>query len=822
MSRPAAAAGIACFAAALAWTGCRRAPEILAPPASARVINAPGQLLWGPATAGSMGDVRLDNGIITVVVAAIEHAVGFAATGGNIVDAGWVPDGEDQLNQIFLYLDDEFPRQARYATLDITSPGGGTKPAIVRARGVDTANPRIAIETEYTLAPGNDWLAITTRFVSTATYTIVRYEIGDAVQWGRAEHFGPGIGFDLRGKSPQLPWVAGVGQGTSYAVVPSSTISFGGPHGSMWSDPVGAVVDLVPRVPYNYTRHFVVGRGDTASMSRSIAKLRGDATGRISGRATAVDRQPIRGGTVRVLNGAGAPVGLATIDGEGRYSIELVPDTYRLELVATGREAAPPTDREQVVVRAGESATRDFEVGPSTVIAWRIEGDDGKAPPIKLTFVGVGETRTPAFGPSYLASGSANVVLSARGVGETAVGPGRYRVIVSAGPERELIEHEVAVTSGSRTEITGKLERSVDSSGFISADMHQHSVPSFDSGVSLADRALSNAVEGVDVLVSTDHNVVTDFRPVIAATGLGRTLTSIMGTEATTHSVGHFNIFPIGISREHPRGGMVDVEGMSARQIFDFTRGLGRVDPRPFVQVNHPRSGYIGYFDIFKWNARTASAAKAGFATDFDGVEVVAFGWKKETDEVLADWFGLIRRGLRPTATGNSDSHTIVVREVGWPRTYVCADDDNPTRLDEVAFTRALRAGCATVSGGPLLVIRSGSTRMGGLVTGRGARVELDVDLQAARWIATDRLTIYVDGEPAIVLPLRGREPRRLSRRFVFSCASDCFVLARVDGDTPLTPVLSATDGRVPLPVALTNPIYVDVDGDGLFHGVSQ
>ncbi len=822
MSRGGHAAWIVGLLAALASSACRRAPELVAPPASARVISAPNQLLWGPATAGSMGDIRLDNGLVTVVIASIEHAVGFAATGGNIVDAAWLPDGEDQINQVCLYLDDEFPRQARYTALDITAPGGGTKPATVRARGTDTGNPRIAIETDYTLAPGSDALTITTRFVSSATYTIAAYDMGDAVQWGRAEHFGPGIGFDLRGKSPRLPWVAGIGQGTSYAMVPTGTVTFGGPHGSMWSDPIGRVADLQPRVPVTYTRHLVIGRGDTASLAPSIARLRGDATGAVSGTARARAGRPIEGGVVRVLARSGAPVGLVDVDHAGRYSTLLVPGSYRLELTAPGRQTTAPTDPQELVLEAGKALVRDFDIGPATVIAWRIDGEDDRAPPVKLTFVGLGGTPTPNFGPSYLAAGSANVVLSARGVGQAAVGAGRYRVIVSAGPERELIEREVDVAVGQRTEITGRLERSVDSSGLISADMHQHSVPSFDSGVSLADRVVSNAVEGVDVLVSTDHNVVTDFRPVIAASGLGRTLASIVGTEATTHSVGHFNVFPLDIVRDHPRGGMVDVEGMSPQRIFDFTRGLGRAGTRPFVQVNHPRAGYIGYFDVVKLSARTGSTTDARFSGDFDGVEVISFGWKAETDAVLADWFGLLRRGLRTTATGNSDSHTVVVREVGWPRTYVCVDDDNPTRLDEAAFTRALRAGCATVSAGPLLQIRVGETRMGGLVSRRYGRVELDVDVQAARWIATDRLTVYVDGQVAFVLPLRGRDPRRLARRFVFSCAKDCFVVARVDGDTPLTPVLSATDGRVPLPIALTNPIYVDVDGDGLFHGVAR
>lgn len=824
MSRGATFAWIAVGWATLASSGCRRAPELTAAPATARWVTTPGQLLWGPATAGVMGDVRLDNGRITVVVGAVDHAVGFAATGGNIVDATWLPDGEDQINQVCLYLNDEFPRQARYTSLEIVTPGGGTRAAVVRARGTDTADGRIAIETDYVLAPGEDALAITSRFVSSATHTITRYELGDAIQWGRAEHFAPGIGFELRGKRPRLPWVAGIGQGTSYAMVPTGSVAFSGPHGSMWSDPIGMTVDLEPGKPAVYTRHLAVGRGDTASLAPTIARLRGDALGFVRGRVHGADGPTLAGALVRARDSGGRPVGLATVSSSGTYALGLVEGPYRLELVAPGRAVANPRapDGPELTLSAGTSLTRDFEIGPPAVIAWRIEGDDGLAPPVKVTFVGLGGTPTPSFGPSYLASGSANVVLSARGVGEAAVAAGRYRVIVSRGSEFELIEQEVSVAEGQRPVVTGTLVRSIDTAGLVSADMHQHSVPSFDSGVSLLDRVVSNAAEGVDVVVSTDHNVVTDFRPVVAASGLGRTIASMIGTEATTHSVGHFNVFPLHIVRDHPRGGMVDVEGMSPRQIFDFTRGLGDPQIRPFVQVNHPRAGYIGYFDLMKLSARTGTTSARQFAPDFDGTEVISFGWKRETEAVLEDWFGILRRGRHVTATGNSDSHTIFVREVGWPRTYACVDDDHPTRFDERAFTAALRAGCATISAGPLVTIRSGSTRMGGLAGARGGRFELDVDVQAPTWVGTDRLTLYVDGQPAVVLPIRGREPRRYARHFVLRCDADCFVVARVDGDTPLTPVLAAVDGRTPLPIGLTNPIYVDVDGDGLFHGVTR
>lgn len=782
------------------------------------MIKEASELLWGPASTSAIGDVRLVNDRLMVVVAGVDRAVGFAASGGNIIDVAPMPEGEDHLNQIFLYLADDFPRQARYTKLEIID-AGGTKPAVVRASGLDDKNPKIAIETDYVLSPGAQELTMITRFTSSSTGTIRHYAMGDAVQWGRAEHLAPGLGFKLGGRRRDLPWIAGIGPGTSYAIVPHGPLPFHGPNGSVWSDPIGQISDLPPRQTVAYTRHVVVGSGDTASMMPTIAALRGEATGRIEGSVTAGQAStpsPVKDATVEILNPEGALVGLANVDAEGRYAIDLVPGRYAVVARAPGRAAARPEDPGPFSLAAKERISRSMRLPPPAVIAWRIEGDDGRAPALKVTIVGVDGTPDPNLGPVFQASGAGPVILSLRGFGEAAVGVGSFEVLVSRGPEYELIRQRVVLGEGEKKEIRGRLVRSVDTRGFIAADLHQHAVPSFDSGVSLADRVLSNAAEGVEVLVSTDHNVLIDFRPVIAAQGLGRGLATIVGTEATTHSVGHFNAFPLEIKRDDPRGGMVDPEGMSPEQIFSFLRGLAQAH-HPFLQVNHPRAGFIGYFDLMKLDPHSGVAADPRFRTTFDGLEVVQFGATAETDQVLEDWFALLRRGQRVTATGNSDSHTVTVREVGWPRTMVCQADDNPTRLDPRAFTEALRQGCATVSGGPFLTVKSGTITMGGLLREKKGRFPLTVHLEAPEWISTSRLRIYLDGVAVKDQPITGRDVVRLHQELSFGCAQDCFVVARVDGDVPLAPMLSSSEDRSPLPIALTNPIYVDADGDGIF-----
>lgn len=797
-------------------------------PAVARVMTQQADLLSGPCATGAIGDIALENGLARAVITRHEPAGGFTLTAGNLVDLAPLPGGRDLLNETFLFLQDEFPRQGRYTTVEIISSGGGSAAAVVRACGTDSKDPRIRIDTDYRLDPGAHWITIESRFTSTATSTIRRYRVGDAIQWGRTRQLPPGHVVRLPGQPVTGDWAMSVGDGASYALVPDGKGRFEVIGGAMWSDMVGWSTDLEPERPAVYRRHLVVGRGDTSSLAGAIAKLRGDPTGRAAGRVTTRAGRAIPGAVVELVDAKGVLAGTAAADPSGRYAIELAPGWYQSSASAPG-SASP---RAPLEIRESRTSTRDFALEPPSTLAWRIEAEDGTLGPVKISVSGIEGTPSPEFGPAFDGAGAERYILSPGGAGEVALRPGRYQVHASRGPERELIARTITATAGGRIELSGKLVRSVETPGFISADLHQHALPSFDAAVSLEDRVASNAAEGLEVVVSTDHNVLTDYGPAIVRLGLERQLGSIIGSEATTHSVGHFNALPLRYSHEIPRGGMFDPEGLTPHQIFERIRALGPLEYAPYIHVSHPRAGkLIGYFDLMALDPKTGLARDQRFATDFDGLEVISFGHAKESHQALEDWFALLSRGHRITAVGGSDTHAISSREVGWPRTYVCAKSDDPTKLDVRAFTEALRGGCATVSGGPFVVIeghpapeesrgspsKAAPVPMGGLLRAGSGRFSVEVRVQAPSWVSTDRLTLFVDGKPRAPIPLESKGVRRFAGRIPFECKRDCFVVALVEGDRDLSPVLAKRPGLDPLPIALSNPIYVDVDGDDRF-----
>src|SRR5262249_35491878 len=161
-----------------------------------------------------------------------------------------------------------------------------------------------------------------------------------------------------------------------------------------------------------------------------------------------------------------------------------------------------------------------------------------------------------------------------------------------------LAEHEITIEVHETVELRAELERVVDTTGWISADLHVHAIPSPDAPSPLEDRVLSLAGAGVEVAVATDHNVVTDYGPTIVALGLEQEIASIVGDEITTREphYGHFNVFPL------PSGAApIPWKKTTPKDMFDAARALAPSGRDIVVQVNHPRMGEIGYLELLRF-----------------------------------------------------------------------------------------------------------------------------------------------------------------------------------------------------------------------------
>src|SRR5699024_5572284 len=93
-------------------------------------------------------------------------------------------------------------------------------------------------------------------------------------------------------------------------------------------------------------------------------------------------------------------------------------------------------------------------------------------------------------------------------------------------------------------ELDLKLGPAFSTDGWLAGDFHQHMEPSIDSSVSVDDRLLENASVGVEIVVPTDHEVITDLRPVIEKYSLSEHITTFPGAEVSPVDT-HIGMYPM-------------------------------------------------------------------------------------------------------------------------------------------------------------------------------------------------------------------------------------------------------------------------------------
>jgi hypothetical protein len=314
----------------------------------------------------------------------------------------------------------------------------------------------------------------------------------------------------------------------------------------------------------------------------------------------------------------------------------------------------------------------------------------------------------------------------------------------------------------------------LDTSGWMSADLHVHAVNSPDSSVGHPLRVQSFAAEGVDVLVATDHDVITDLRPVIESLGAQAFVASLPGQEITPFDFGHQNAFPLTVSKG-PNGGAFDWAGGAGPtlRMGQLYAALRDRFPNVVIQMNHPRSTGSGsltalqvdtdtlasHADPARFRMEAAPDARAEdtglFSPLFDALEVQ--NGLSPNRAVMNDWMTFLSQGLLKTATAVSDTHLAYSHSGGYSRTYVRVTPDTPASLDADAFSRALKNRHAIGTNGPFLHVTA--TRLDAnqapvgspidvgdtlsLNADAGDKVLLRVRIQSPEWLTFDTIEVH-------------------------------------------------------------------------------
>ncbi len=514
----------------------------------------------------------------------------------------------------------------------------------------------------------------------------------------------------------------------------------------------------------------------------------------------------------------------AILDRPVYHEMLLLPGFYRVQV-----NFFPAAVEEMAEIKPNGENTLTLQNPRLGSVGVKIRDTKGDAVLGKVTFLGLAPTKSPYFRPDNPVEtgrsweGFKNSCFPDESGLEVRLPVGTYLASASRGPEYSVDQRVIEVVRDENREIVFVIDRVLETPGLIALDPHVHTTKS-DGAPSIAERIKSVVGEGIEVLVATDHNTITDYSAVLKKLGLNRELAVLPGSEVTTPEVIHFNTYPMEIRPKEAGNGAIDSTGEAAGPLFKASR---EKNPGVVIQVNHPRAGSLGYFNNISLDQESAATALPELDTGFNILEVLNGPYYYSSNQAaIEDWFHLLNRGYYFPIVGSSDSHGIDRGEPGYSRTYVQYSGAGAERLDQASLLQAIRKGRAFATNGPIIsLLVNGQSAMGDLLRAPGGKVDLKLEVSGAPWVAVDEVRLILNGQRRIIFPVHAeaKSIRKFEQEISLTLRQDTYLCLEAIGKTTLFPVLQRAsrsgdleDGT--LPYALTNPVFVDVDGNGRYE----
>jgi len=788
--------------------GCR-ASAPAAGQTRAKYVECSEEIPRGRLASARLGDVVLESSRARFVIRQLGEGHFLLGSGGGQPIDATLTGGEDVLKELIPLF---ALNAGDYKQLVIVD-AGGAGPAEVVVRGPMLRPPVLAatiggrpidgiLEQHYILPPDASRLLIRTVIRAGSTGKVPSGAVADVVfLGGDARVFLPGSGFEHEGAG-NGEYLASQGLGVSYAMVYQPAMQVG----VRVLDTGGILGVLGPdaRTGHPVERWLVVGDGSVAALTDQARELIGGPSGVLAGNLGAAGA----GVPVLISDAAMRPLTVARADASGAFRVSLPPGQVDVRVDSPDR--APGTGL-AATISAGSTTMVAPALPPQGTLALTVLDSARATSPARLTLTGAAQ-RTIYLGPSATPH-------------QLALPPGGYHVAVSRGMEWSLAEADVTITAGQTTTQELTLTRLLDTAGWVAADLHLHSEMSTDSTMPLPERIRSCAAEGLEYVVSTDHDFISNYDDLIDELGLP--LGAASGEELSSVVWGHLNAWPMVAQPTRSGAGAVRWDDRSPGQVFDALR---EGDPLRVVQVNHPRFGGGSLFDVIDLDPLTARARRDPGALglpattnlndfDFDAVEVANGIGDEDFEEQLADWLALVRSGHPAAATGASDSHGPSAL-AGVPRTYVfvgVGNDTSPTTLDDRLIARAIKERRVMVSGGAFVTFTvarpgGGVASIGDTVTDSDGEIEVAIQVQAPPYLALRAVRVIVGASTTMVtLDAADRAVLRYAATLRLPVSGDSAVVVLVEPASDGDPVIGK---RIP---SLANPILVDANGDGLF-----
>lgn len=789
---------------------------------SVRQLDDQRQRVPGTNALGAVGDYELSNAYTRAVVAGLGHAHYLDPNGGGLTDLVAVDGGVDSLNQMLQIVGVLPSEAAHYTSIEpIEEPGL----VGLQLKGTLDGRPDQPIYTRYELRPCDQGIRVRTEVLNGSPDPQL-YTLADGFYWSKREPIPftaePGAGFrhpsfglttidTVFAKFPFLAASTHNEEASSFSQVSctdeylqgfnSDTVSAGG---------LGRTV-VPPRGWLFFERFIAVGAGrDIESANRIALSVREQVLGEkhvtLTGtveRAGALRLHGERETNVVLSLGSlsdppekRTPWSHVIPAADGRFSAlvpvgkALVVEVHSFGVKQVEKDVAaasadadigtltlPSTGKVTISVKAqGSNAPLDAEI-------FVVPADEATKAATAGTFFGQFGTCAPWLGSPPGGSPACNRILVRSGTATVEVPVGRFHFYAFHGPFWSLSRQTVQVDPSMQAlDFTLRSLNQLKPPGTLSADLHVHGAASFDSSIPDFDRVLSFAASDIDVIVSTDHDVVHDYAEIVRQLGLQAQLSTVTGVETTGHIpwlkvpgyiyplvIGHYNFWPLKYDPALPLNGAPYDELVEPGELFDRAKPLFTASG--VIELNHPWSPAefgrdLGFpraifldctkdlpgSDDGSNNGVFVRSPKGGFHNHGHDAQEVING--SQADGLLpyrAFWFYMLNQGLLKTGTANSDSHSLVDSTIGMPRNVVWANTQAGPTFDVEVLNAAIKAGRVLGTNGPIItatiegVPGSGNFGFSPLTPGPGSRVRVTVT--AAPWVPVDEVRFVVNGQ---------------------------------------------------------------------------
>lgn len=593
----------------------------------------------------------------------------------------------------------------------------------------------------------------------------------------------------------------------------------------------GEPVELQPGQTVRFTRFLAVGRSPAEAFGLVAERQR--RTGQVAGRLVDRTGAPVTTGDLLIrARGDTNLVCVAHPDRSGNVRFALPEGDYEIEIADLGRAAVSRA----VTVRAGETVSLDTTLAVAAAVEFDIRDESGRSLPCKAQFRGIGGTPTPWLGPAQRAHGCLDQYHSETGRFRVALPPGQYAVIVTRGIEYSHLSNTVVLQAEQTVPFKGVLRRLVDTTGWISADYHNHTTQSGDNVCGTDDRVINLAAEHIEFAPTTEHNRLYDWRPHIEKLGLTNDVQTVCGIELTG-SGPHLNAFPFRVVPFSQDNG-APVWHPDPRISAITLRDWQGAEPDRWVQINHP--DLVHNFIDRDGDGQTDGGFQ-GLAQLIDGIETQ----NSDASEILAGrpfrivrdgqsdrvayirefiWLQLLNRGHRYAAVAVNDAHYVHGGGVGGWRMYLPSRSDHPAEIDWRENVRHAKAGRIILTTGPFLQVQTDDGTLPGGATRAPGGLKLHVRVQCTDWLDIDRVQVLVNGRQRPDLNFtRKTHPDwfgdgvvKFERTIPVSLTEDAHLIVVAIGEQHDLSIGYGTSRQARMrPCAYHNPIFVDVDGGG-------